>query len=254
MAGVLAKGKTILKNVALEPEITELALFLKSCGAKIEGIGSPTLEIEGGEILNSPIQPIKIMPDRLEAGSFLILGALCGKNLTIENCNPKHLDVPIQILDEMGVDMEIKEDSITVNGLKKGFEKTKAVNIKTHEYPGFPTDIQAPMVILLSQSEGESTVFETIFEGRLNYTDELKRMGADIKMYDAHHAIIKGPNSLKGKELKSPDIRAGLAFIMASIIAQGKSVISNAYLIDRGYEKIEQRFKKLGVNIKRVKN
>ncbi len=254
MAGILAKGKTVLKNVAIEPEVTELAHFLKACGAKIDGIGTTTLEIEGGELLNSPLTSVPVIPDRIEAGSFLILGALCGKNLIIENCEPKHLDVPIKILEEMGIDLEVGENSITVKGLKKGFEKTRSTNVKTHEYPGFPTDIQAPMVVLLTQSEGEGTVFETIFEGRLNYTDELKRMGADIKMYDAHHVTIKGPTPLRGKDLQSPDIRAGLAFLIAATVAEGKSVIGNAYLIDRGYEKIEKRLKKIGVEIKRVSN
>lgn len=254
MAGVLAKGKTILKNVALEPEVTELALFLKNAGAKIEGIGTTTLEIEGNGLLNGLEKETAIIPDRIEAGSFLILGAISGKNLTIENCEPKHLEVPIKILEDAGVEIETTENSITIKGLKKGFENIKSFNIKTHEYPGFPTDLQAPMTVLLTQGEGEGTVFETIFEGRLNYTDELKRMGADTKMYDAHHVIVKGPNHLKGKDLQSPDIRAGLAFIIASNIAEGKSTIGNAYLIDRGYETIEKRLKKIGMNIKRVKS
>jgi UDP-N-acetylglucosamine 1-carboxyvinyltransferase len=252
MAGILAKGKTILSNVALEPEVVELATFLKNAGAKIEGIGTTKIEIEGGQILNAPNYQTSIIPDRIEAGSFLILGALCGKNLTIENCEPKHLDVPIKILEESGVDIKVENNSITINGLKKGFEKIQATSIKTHEYPGFPTDLQAPMTVLLTQAEGESAVFETIFEGRLNYTDELNRMGAEIKMYDAQHVTIKGPTPLKGKDLQSPDIRAGLAFLIAANVANGKSTIGNAYLIDRGYEKIELRLREIGVDIKRI--
>jgi len=132
-------------------------------------------------------------------------------------------------------------------------KKIKAINIKTHEYPGFPTDLQAPMAVFFTQAEGESIIFETIFDGRLTYTDDLIKMGADIKMWDAHHVSVKGPTGLKGRVLESPDLRAGLAFLMAAILAEGQSEIGNAYFIDRGYEKIEKRLRKIGVEIKRVK-
>ena len=128
----------------------------------------------------------------------------------------------------------------------------RAVNIKTREYPGFPTDLQAPMAVFLTQVTGESSIHETIFEGRLNYTADLEKMGADIKMWDSHRALVKGPTLLKGKELDGPDIRAGLAYILAAIIAEGESVINNAYFIDRGYERIEERLQKIGGKIKRV--
>jgi UDP-N-acetylglucosamine 1-carboxyvinyltransferase len=251
MAGILAQGTTVLRNVALEPEVTSVAEFLVSCGARISGIGTTTLTIEGGDLLTSTIETkYEVIPDRIEAGSFLILGALAASRLTIEKCVPEHLAIPIQILRETGAEIETGKNFIKI---KSGETNScSAISIRTHEYPGFPTDLQAPFTVFLTQSCGEGTVFETIFEGRLNYISDLVKMGADIKMWDAHHITIKGPVLLKGKEVEGPDIRAGIAFIMAGIIAEGQSIIRNAYFIDRGYEKIEKRLRKIGVNIRRV--
>lgn len=250
MAGVLAKGKTVLKNVAIEPEVTGLADYLVSCGAKIKGIGTSTMEITGGGLLSAK-KPYTTIPDRLEAGCFLILGALAAKDLLIKNCDPSHLEIVIELLRSSGVEIETGKNFIKVkgDGPSEGF---KAVSIKTHEYPGFPTDIQAPMTVFLTQVGGESLVFETIFEGRLNFTQDLVKMGANITMFDPHRVMIKGPTPLKGKELEGPDIRAGLAFVIAGIIAKGESVINNVYYIDRGYEKIEERLQAIGVDIRRV--
>ncbi len=250
MAGVLAKGTTFLKNVALEPEITALAEFLVSCGAKIKGIGTPVLEITGtnGKLLTPKIY--KTIPDRLETGSFLILAALAGKDVTITHCHPEHIEALTDLLISSGVSIEIAKSSIRVKHTEKS--KLKAFNIKTHEYPGFPTDVQAPTVVYLTQVKGESFVFETIFEGRLQFTQDLVKMGADIKLWDAHRATIQGPTPLKGREVEGPDIRAGLALLVAAIIAKGTSTINSIYYIDRGYERIEERFSALGVDIKRV--
>ena len=253
MAAVGARGKTILKNAAMEPEIICLAEFLNSRGAKIIGAGTPEITIEGGYKLKETGKIFPVIPDRIEAGSFLILGALAADNLKITDCQPVHLDSLIETMRFSGVMVEVGDDWLAVeNNGKVANEKRRAVNIKTEKYPGFPTDLQAPMAVLLTQVSGESLVNETIFEGRLNYTTDLNRMGADIKMWDAHRALIKGPTLLKGKELDGPDIRAGLAYILAAIVAEGESTINNAYFIDRGYERIEERLQKIGVKIKRV--
>ena len=250
MAGVLAKGKTILKNSAMEPEITHLAEFLIKGGAKISGAGTTTIEIEGGGMLKMGGQEFKVMPDRIETGSFLILAVLAGKDIEITDCNPVNIEALIELLKLSGAKIKIGETNIIV----KENKNLKSVSVKTHEYPGFPTDLQSPMVVFLTQTKGESLVFETIFEGRLNYTESLVRMGANIEIWDPHRIMVKGPSNLKGKVLESPDLRAGLAFVIASIVAKGESVVHNVYNIDRGYEQIEERLKKIGVDIKRVKN
>lgn len=253
MAGVLAEGKTILKNVAFEPEIVSLGEFLNSCGADIKGLGTPTLEIKGGNLLKAGGKSYKAIPDRLEAGCFLILGALAAEDLLIKNCNPDHIEVLIDILKKSGVSIDVSKNSIRVKN-KKDQKPFVSFNVKTHEYPGFPTDLQAPIGVFLTQSKGQAIVFETIFESRLNYIEDLIRMGADITMFDPHRIMIKGPALLKGRELEGLDIRSGLAFIIAAIIAKGSSVINNIYYIDRGYEKIEDRLQKIGVKIERINN
>lgn len=252
MAAVLAKGKTVLKNCAMEPEIVSLAEFLIECGAKIKGIGTTTIEIIGGAKLHTRGRTYRTPPDRLETGSFLILGALAAKDLLIKNCEPEHVSALLEMLQYAGVKLEIRKKSIRVLGGKYVNENLRALNIKTHEYPGFSTDLQSPMVVFLTQATGESVVFETIFEGRLNYTAELVRMGADITMWDANRAMIKGPTPLKGRELESPDIRTGYAFVIAGIIARGETVIHNVYYIDRGYATIEKRLQNIGVQIVRM--
>ena len=264
LAAVGAKGKTILKNAALEPEVVCLAEFLNSRGARISGFGTPEIIIEGGRLFKESTSSrlidgrtvdkvFPVIPDRIEAGSFLILGALAADNLKITDCQPAHLDSLIEALRFSGVTVEVGSNWLAIkNNEKVANETLRAVNIKTREYPGFPTDLQAPMTVFLTQVFGESSIHETIFEGRLNYVVDLEKMGANIKMWDAHRVLVKGPTSLKGKELDGPDIRAGLAYILAAIVAEGESTINNAYFIDRGYERIEERLKKIGVKIKRV--
>jgi UDP-N-acetylglucosamine 1-carboxyvinyltransferase len=249
MAAVLAKGMTTLRNVAMEPEVVSLANFLVASGASIKGIGTPTLVIEGGAMLK-PSAPQRVIPDRIETGSFLILGALAAKELKITNCEPEHVRMLIELLSRSGVRIESGKDWIKItNGAE---DERRAIALKTHEYPGFPTDLQAPMVVYLTQAAGESRIFETIFEGRLNYTEDLARMGAAITLWNPHQASVKGPTPLRGAVLESPDIRAGLAFLIAALIAEGESTLHNIYHIDRGYERIEERFAALGANIKRV--
>lgn len=252
MAGVLAKGTTVIKNAALEPEIVHLAEYLNTCGARITGMGTPTITIRGGALLRSQKKAYVTMPDRIEAGSFIILAALAGKDVRIEKCNIENIQSLLETLKLSGVNIETGRDWVRVRSTKGKKGVCKAVHIKTHEYPGFPTDLQAPMTVFLTQAEGESLVFETIFEGRLNYTESLVRMHADITMMDPHRILVKGPKQLHGKTLESPDLRAGLAFVIAAIIAKGGSVVHNVYNIYRGYENIEERLQSLGVDIQLV--
>ncbi len=247
MAAVLAKGTTVLKNCALEPEVKSLADYLNSCGAKIKGAGTSTITVKGGKLLSSKGKICKTMPDRIETGSFMILGALAGKKVTIEKCFPQHVEIVTEILQSAGVKVEIKKDSITVYGA----DKLAAVNVRTHEYPGLPTDLQAPMGVLLTQAAGESALFETIYEGRLGYVPDLVSMGAKITAQDTHRVLIEGLTPLNGKRIKAPDLRAGMAFVIAGIISKGESIIDNAYVIDRGYENIIERLRGLGVSIVR---
>jgi len=254
MAATLAEGTTTIKNAAMEPEIADLANFLNLCGASVSGAGTPTIIVEGKKKLTPPLKPYRIMPDRLEAGSFLILGALAADELEIAGCVPEHIESLFELLSRSGVKFTVKKDSIIIknNGATPN-SKFKAVNIRTHEYPGFPTDLQAPMTVFLSQVSGESSVQETIFDGRLNYTEDLVRMGADIKVWNPHRVAVVGPSTLHGRELESPDIRAGLAYLWAAIIAEGESIINNVHHIDRGYERIEKRLRNIGVRIDRVR-
>ncbi|MDE1925214.1 MAG: UDP-N-acetylglucosamine 1-carboxyvinyltransferase [Patescibacteria group bacterium] len=247
MAATLAKGKTILKNAAMEPEIAALAEFLNSCGARIRGAGTPTIEIEGGSMLKAQGKELRIVPDRIEAGTFMLLGALAAKELEITDCQPAHCEMLVQLLRESGISIMAEGSRIIV---KDGGEALP-LNIRTHEYPGFATDLQPPMVVYLTQAAGESTMFETIWGGRLGYTQDLIKMGADITLWNPQQISIKGKTPLRGHELESPDIRAGLAFLLAAAVAEGKSTIGNIYHIDRGYERIEERLQKLGLNIKR---
>lgn len=251
MTAVLAEGETILRNAAREPEIPALASFLNKCGAKISGAGTDVIKISGtnGKLLKSNSEKITTIPDRIEAGSFLVIGALLGNPIKITHCDPEHLSVPIAILKSAGVKIEQGKNWIQVSKPKT----LKSVDILTKEYPGFPTDLQAPFLVMMTQSSGDSMVFETVFEGRLNYVEELVRMGAKATVCDTHRAIVHGPTPLHSRKIESTDIRAGLAFVIAGMIAKGESQISNIYQIDRGYEKIEGRLNKLGANIKRTK-
>jgi len=247
MTAVLAQGKTILRNAALEPEVVALAEFLKGRGASIQGIGTHTITIEGtgGKLLRGGTAAI--IPDRLEAGSFAILAALIGNGVKITNCEPTHMEVLLAHLKAAGVFIEEGNDWISVTRAVS----LLPVSVRTHEYPGFATDYQAPFTVLLTQARGQSMVFEQIFEGRLAYLEDLNRMGAKITQCDLHRAIVFGPSKLHGRVLESPDLRAGIAFVIAALIAQGTSCIGNVYQIDRGYEKLDERLGGIGADIKR---
>jgi UDP-N-acetylglucosamine 1-carboxyvinyltransferase len=248
LAAVLAKGKTFLKNSACEPEIAALADFLNSCGAKIKGAGTPLIEIEGVNSLKGG--EAQVIPDRIEAGSFILLGAASNSPIKITNLIPEHLDVLWFLLRKAGVNLEIGKDSVII----KPGRRLKSVNLKTHEYPGFATDLQAPFTVLMTQAKGISLIHETIFEGRLFYTDILNQMGAKIIMCDPHRVVVQGPTKLYGRNLLSPDLRAGIALVIASLIAKGESIIENIYQIDRGYERVEERLSGIGADIRRLNN
>jgi len=246
LLAVLAKGKTEIVNAACEPEVIALSQMLNSMGAKIYGAGTPYITIEGVKKLHST--EFEIIPDRIEAGSFLCVGVATKSNLKITNCNPNHLEIPIKILQKMGVKLDIGKNYIKI----LDSSKLKSTNITTHEYPGFPTDLQSCYTVLLTQSKGTSIVHETIFEGRLYFTDLLSRMGANIVLCDPHRVVINGPSQLNGKRVESPDIRAGLAMLIAGLVAQKQTEIDNIEQIDRGYEEIDIRLNKLGAKIKRT--
>ncbi|HLD22139.1 MAG TPA: UDP-N-acetylglucosamine 1-carboxyvinyltransferase, partial [Patescibacteria group bacterium] len=185
----------------------------------------------------------------IEAGSFVILAAATNSPVCVTQCNPSHLEIPLALLQKIGVQLRTTADSIEIQPTQKPL---KPMNIVTHEYPGFPTDLQAPMTVLLTQAHGQSLMRETIYEGRLFYTDMLNSMGANISLLDPYRAQINGRTPLRGKEVVSPDIRAGIAMVIAGLIAERTTTIQNIYQIDRGYEHIEQRLQHIGARIKRV--
>jgi len=188
------------------------------------------------------------MPDRIETGTFVMMGIMNNADLVIKDCNPSHLEALWENLKETGANVEIGKDSVRTIPVKK---RIRGISIQTHEYPGFATDLQPIYTLLMTQASGVSLIHDSIFEGRLFFTDILNRMGADIIMCDPHRVVVSGPTNFSGKHIESPDIRAGIALILAATIAKGKSVIDNAEIIDRGYENIEGRLQKIGVDIRR---
>lgn len=250
LGAVLAAGTTVLKNAACEPEIVALADFLNAHGASIHGAGTHTITIVGTGAAFETDGEAAVIPDRIEAGSFVMLAAATRSHLTITNCIPEHLEVPLAVLQDMGVPITTTDASIEV---RSWTEQLQPQQIITHEYPGFPTDLQAPMAALLTQAHGQSSIRETIYEGRLFYTEMLNRLGAHMTMLDPHRVTIYGPTLLTGAEVESQDIRAGAAVLIAALTAQGTTLIKNIYHIDRGYERIEERLQAIGANITRIR-
>ena len=245
MTATLAEGTTTIVNAAMEPEIPALADYLNSCGAKISGAGTPIITIEGVEKISGG--KCEIIPDRIEAGTFVILGLLTNSEIKVTNCNPNHLEVFLATLKKAGAELEVGDTWI-----KTKHSKLKAIELRTHEYPGFPTDLQAPFTVLMTQAEGLSLIHEVIYDGRLFYTDKLNTMGANIIMCDPHRIIVSGPSSLSGKKLESPDLRAGMALVLAGLCAKGKTVIDNIYQIERGYANPIGRLQALGAKIEKI--
>ena len=246
IAACLAKGKTILKNCAIEPEIKDLIKFLKSAGAKIKWIGKRTIEIEGVEHLDST--NYSVMSDRIEAGTFCVVASLTNGALIIKNMNPKIIQTELNLLTKIGAKIKTTENEINIKGPKN----IKSINnIETKEYPNFPTDLQAQFMVLMCKAKGKSVITESIFENRFMHVAELRRLGAKIIIKE-NKAIIQGGTSFEGAELMSSDLRASVALVLAAIVANGYSTINRIYHLDRGYEKIENKLRKVGVNIKRL--
>ena len=247
MAASMAEGTTIIEYAACEPSVVSLAEFLNQRGAKISGHGSPRIVIEGVKKITGG--ETTIIPDRIEAGTFVILGALCGQEIIINNCFPPDLEVFLEIVRKAGVDFQRNDNQIIV----KKSENLISKNIITREHPGFPTDLQPPYTLLMTQAKGLSMIHETVFEGRLNYTELLNKMGSNIIQCDPHRVIVSGPTKLYGKKIVSPDIRAGIALVIAALIAEGTSHIDNIDLVDRGYANLDQRLELLGAKLTRKK-
>jgi len=246
MAATLAKGMTLLENAAREPEVVDLANALISMGAKIKGAGESVIEIEGVDELR-PLN-YSVIPDRIETGTFMIFAGITGGDIIIKGCKLEHLDAPIIKLKEAGLVFEHRTEGIRVIGPSR----PKATDIKTMPYPGFPTDMQAQFMALMSMAEGTSMIKETIFENRFMHVAELKRMGADIAV-EGSTAMVKGVSRLKGAPLMATDLRASASLIVAALAAEGETVIHRIYHLERGYEKMEEKLLRLGAYVRKVK-
>ena len=242
LAAVKAKGTTIIDNAAKEPEIVNVATFLNNMGARISGAGTSTIKIEGVDYLHQCFH--EVIPDRIEAGTYIIIGALCGKNIKVDNIIPEHIDSLLSKLEEIGTDVEVGTDYVLISKS----DHYKPTNIKTLVYPGFPTDLQQPFSVLLTQCEGKSKVTETIFENRFMHIPYLKDLGADVTVKNQTVTII-GPSKLKGTSVVATDLRAGASMVAAGLLAEGKTTIANAEHILRGYEQIVEKLTGVGAKI-----
>ncbi len=245
IASSMAEGTTILSNCAIEPEIKDLVNFINCIGGKIKWIGKRTLKIIGVNDFREA--EYKIMPDRIEAGTYLIAAAVTEGNLKISGINPKIIKTEIDILRKIGIKIKIKKELIIISGNKN----IENINLKTSPYPGFPTDLQAQIMVLLCKSKKHSVIKEEIFENRFMHVAELNRMGAKIKT-KGNQAYIEGNTKFKGAELMATDLRASVSLILAALTAKGKSTINRIYHLDRGYEKLEKKLRKVGAKIRRI--
>jgi UDP-N-acetylglucosamine 1-carboxyvinyltransferase len=246
MAAVLAKGETVLRNAAREPEVSDLAELLTKMGAQIEGAGTSEIRIQGVERLHGTEHTI--IPDRIEAGTFLIAGAITGGDLHVTECAPQHLEALVSKLQQAGADVT-QPDATTLRVRAAG--PLRSVDMTTEEYPGFATDLQAQYMALMTQAEGIAIVVETIFENRFMHAQELARMGANIRL-EGRQAIIAGPRELTGAGVIASDLRASASLVLGALVARGQTVIDRVYHIDRGYEKIESKLAAAGAKIERV--
>ncbi len=245
MAAVLADGETLMENCAREPEVADLAALLVKMGAQIEGAGTSTIRVRGVEKLHGARH--RIIPDRIEAGTYLIAGALTGGDLNITDCNPAHLTAVLQKLEEVGVKVRPNADSVRV--LAEG--QFKPADIVTEEYPGFATDMQAQYMALATQAQGTSVITENIFENRFMHAQELVRMGANIKI-EGRRAVVRGRTPLSAAAVLASDLRASASLVLAALVADGETIIDRVYHIDRGYERIEEKLKSVGAQIRRI--
>src|SRR5208282_1080850 len=245
MAATLAEGETVLENCAREPEVADLAALLNKMGAQIEGAGTHTIRVQGVEKLHGARH--RIIPDRIEAGTFVVAAALTGGDLLVSNCEPRHLDALLQKLEECGVQVRTNGESVRVIGNGP----LKSADVNTEEYPGFPTDMQAQYMALATQAEGTSIVTENIFENRFMHAQELVRMGANVKI-EGGRAVVRGRTPLSGAAVLASDLRASASLVLAALVADGETIIDRVYHIDRGYEHIEEKLRGVGAQIRRI--
>jgi UDP-N-acetylglucosamine 1-carboxyvinyltransferase len=245
MAATLAEGETVMQNCAREPEVADLADLLNKMGARIEGAGSSTIRIRGVAKLHGAKH--RIIPDRIEAGTFILAGAVTGGDLNVTSCEPRHLGALLEKLQAVGVKTAHNGDAVRV--ISDG--PLKAADMATEEYPGFPTDMQAQYMVLATQAEGTSGITENIFENRFMHAQELVRMGASIKI-EGSHAVVKGKTPLSAAAVMASDLRASASLVLAALVAEGESIIDRVYHIDRGYERIEEKLRGVGAQIRRI--
>jgi len=250
LAATLADGHTVIRPAAQEPEVDDLIAFLLKMGADVERTAPDTIEIHGKKRLRGADH--EVVPDRIEAGTFAIAAAMTGGKVTLERARCGHLDALVEVLGRMGVAVDCGTDTLTVDATSVGPGQYRPIDIETAPYPGLATDLQPPTSVLLTQAAGRSTVHEAIFEDRLEWLIELRKMGAVVELPDAHHAIIEGPAQLVGADVEISDLRAGASLILAALAASGTSVIHGGHHVRRGYENIEAKFLGLGARIERV--
>jgi UDP-N-acetylglucosamine 1-carboxyvinyltransferase len=246
MAASLAEGTTLIENAAKEPEIEDLASVLNDMGGKVQGAGTDVISVEGVSSLHGVTH--RVIPDRIEAASFVIAAVLTGDDVRVMGARPAHLDAFLIKLKEAGVTIASDDDGISI----KGNGRVKSVNITTLPFPGFPTDLQAQMMVLMAVADGVSVVTETIFENRFMHAQELNRMGADIRL-EGNRAVVRGVPTLSGAPVMASDLRASVALVLAGLVANGTTEISRVYHLDRGYEHLERKLSQLGADIKRIK-
>jgi UDP-N-acetylglucosamine 1-carboxyvinyltransferase len=244
MAAVAARGTTVIENAAREPEIQDLATFLVAMGARIDGVGTPTIEVEGVEGF-TPVEH-HVIPDRIEAGTFALAVCVTGGEILLEGARPDHLDLPLSKLEEAGARIATEEAGLRVAMP----ERARAVDLVTLPYPGFPTDLQPPLMALMTTAEGTSIITENVFESRFMFVDELNRMGADIRT-EGHHAVVRGVARLEAAPVRALDLRAGAALILAALGAEGTTEIADVNHVDRGYEDLDAKLNALGAEVSR---
>jgi UDP-N-acetylglucosamine 1-carboxyvinyltransferase len=242
MAAVLAEGRSVIENAAREPEIQDLCAFLNKAGARIGGVGTPTITVDGVDELHSVEH--SIIPDRIEAGTYAIAAVATGGDVTLLDCEPSHLELPLMKLEDAGAEVTRDEGRVRV----RMDRRPTTLDLVTLPFPGFPTDLQPPMMVLLSQARGSSILTENVFEARFLFVDELNRMGASIRV-EGHHAVIRGVEQLSGAPVRSPDIRAGAALVVGGLCADGQTRVYDAGHIERGYERFVDKLSGLGADV-----
>jgi UDP-N-acetylglucosamine 1-carboxyvinyltransferase len=248
MAAVTAQGTTIIKLAAAEPHVENLCQFLNAAGAKINGLGTHTLVIEGVKKLHGTRH--RIIPDQIEVGTLAVLGALTKGTLNIRGVVPEHLDIILLLLKHIGVNFELKGDTLVLFSTGQ----MRAFKLQTMPYPGFPTDLQSPFGVLATKCSGTSLIHDPMYEGRLGYINELLKMGANATICDPHRVVITGPTQLYGREIRGLDLRAGATLVIAGLVSTGETVLHGAEVIDRGYEKLAERLRAVGADIERIRD